>query len=125
MSSPPSRVLFGMIHEMVEARCTQQGIAPKDYRFTRRDIRGWSRWSDFQVKCHIRQLEDLEYIYSITGKKGKEYIYELLYPGGGEDGRPFLMGLVTIEQLKEKISRQRSHIDAYHSESVRHAQDSP
>lgn len=123
--SPPSRVLLGMIHEMVEARCTQQGIAPKDYRFTRRDIRGWSRWSDFQVKCHIRQLEDLEYIYSITGKKGKEYIYELLYPGGGEDGRPFLMGLVTIEQLKEKISRQRSHIDAYHSESVRHAQDSP
>ena len=123
--SPPSRLLLKMIHEMVEARCKEQGIWPKDYRFTRRDIRGWSRWSDFQVKCHIRQLEDLEYLYSVAGTKGKEYIYELLYPGGGEDGRPFLMGLTSIEQLKDKISRQRSPIDAYHSESVRHAQDRP
>jgi DNA primase len=101
--SPPSRVLLQMIHEMVEARCMEQGIAPKDYRFTRRDIRQWSRWSDFQVKCHIRQLEDLEYLYSVAGKKGKEYIYELLYPGGGEDGRPFLMGLVSIAQLQERL----------------------
>lgn len=101
--SPPSRLLLKMIREMVETRCKELKIQPKDYRFTRKDIRDWSRWSDFQIKCHIRQLEDLEYIYSVTGKKGKEYVYELLYPGGGEDGRPFLMGLTTVEQLKEKI----------------------
>jgi DNA primase catalytic core len=101
--SPPSRLLLKMIREMVETRCKELKIEPKDYRFTRRDIREWTRWSDFQIKCHIRQLEDLEYIYSVTGKKGKEYVYELLYPGGGEDGRPFLMGLTTIEQLKEKL----------------------
>jgi hypothetical protein len=105
--SPPSRLLLKMIREMVETRCKELGIEPKDYRFTRRDIREWTRWSDFQIKCHIRQLEDLEYIYSVTGKKGKEYVYELLYPGGGEDGRPFMMGLTTIEQLKEKIKGQR------------------
>jgi DNA primase catalytic core len=101
--SPPSRLLLKMIREMVETRCKELKIEPKDYRFTRRDIREWSKWSDFQIKCHIRQLEDLEYIYSVAGKKGKEYIYELLYPGGGEDGKPFLMGLTTIEQLKEKL----------------------
>jgi DNA primase catalytic core len=101
--SPPSRLLLKMIREMVETRCKELKIEPKDYRFTRRDIREWTRWSDFQIKCHIRQLEDLEYIYSVAGKKGKEYIYELLYPGGGEDGKPFLMGLTTIEQLKEKL----------------------
>jgi hypothetical protein len=98
--SPPSRLLLKMIREMVEARCKELKIDHKAYRFSRKDIRDWSRWSDFQIKCHIRQLEDLEYLYSITGKKGK--VYELLYPGGGEDGRPFLMGLISIEQLKEK-----------------------
>jgi len=101
--SPPSRMLLKMIREMVEARCKELKIDPRDYHFSRKDIRDWSRWSDFQIKCHIRQLEDLEYLYSITGKKGKEYVYELLYPGGGEDGRPFLLGLTSIEQLKKKI----------------------
>jgi DNA primase len=101
--SPPSRLLLKMIKEMVEKKCKDQSLDAKELRFSRRDIREWCRWSDFQIKCHVRQLEDLEYIYSIVGKKGKEYVYELLYPGGGEDGRPFLMGLTNIEQLKEKI----------------------
>lgn len=103
--SPPSRLLLRMIREMVEARCKEHKSDPREYRFSRRDIREWSRWSDFQIKCHVRQLEDLEYLYSITGKKGKEYVYELLYPGGGEDGRPFLMGLTSIEQLKKKVQK--------------------
>jgi DNA primase len=103
--SPPSRLLLKMVRDMVESRCKEESIDPKEYRFSRRDIREWSRWSDFQIKCHVRQLEDLEYLYSIVGKKGKEYVYELLYPGGGEDGRPFLMGLTSIEHLKEKIGK--------------------
>jgi hypothetical protein len=105
--SPPSRMLLKMIHEMVATRCKELKIESKDYHFSRRDIREWTRWSDFQIKCHIRQLEELEYLYSIAGKKGKEYVYELLYPGGGEDGKPFLMGLTSIEQLKEKVQRHR------------------
>ena len=115
--SPPSRMLLKMIHEMVEARCKEPGIEPKDYHFSRRDIREWTRWSDFQIKCHIRQLEELEYLYSIAGKKGKEYVYELLYPGGGEDGKPFLMGLTSIEQLKRKVSDQQSAISDQHKEA--------
>jgi DNA primase len=101
--SPPSRLLLKMIRDMVEAECKRQNIEPKSYCFTRKDIREWCKWSDFQIKCHVRQLEDLEYIYSVVGKKGKEYVYELLYPGGGEDGKPFLMGLTSIDQLKEKV----------------------
>ncbi|MFQ5901606.1 MAG: DNA primase, partial [Thermodesulfobacteriota bacterium] len=84
--SPPSRNLLKMIREMVEARCREQDIEPKEYHFTRKDVRDYTRWSDFQVKCHIKQLEYMEYLYSVTGKKGKEYVYELLYAGEGEDG---------------------------------------
>jgi len=105
--APPSRLLLKMIREMIEARCKEQGIEPKNYHFNRRDIREWTRWSDSQIKRHIQQLEDLEYLYSVSGKKGKEYVYELLYPGGGEDGKPFLMGLTSIEELKKKIAAQK------------------
>ncbi|MHC1681399.1 MAG: CHC2 zinc finger domain-containing protein [Clostridiaceae bacterium] len=102
--SPPSRLLLQSIKEMVELRCQAQGEETKECRFTRRDIRDHCRWSDFQIKSHIRQLEDLEYIYSLAGKKGKEYVYELLYDGEGDDGKRFVMGLTPVEQLKEKTA---------------------
>jgi DNA primase len=102
--SPPSRVLLKMIREMVETRCRQEKTEPAELHFTRRDVRDWCRWSDSQVKCHIKQLEDLEYLYSVAGKKGKEYVYELLYSGGGENGRPFLAGLMSVERLRGKIA---------------------
>jgi len=106
--SPPSRKLLLLIREMSvpEAGGRKTEDAPKEMprekTFTRREIREFSGWSDFQVKTHIKQLEELEYIYSLTGKKGKEYVYELLATSGGEDGKPFVIGLTGIEQLKEK-----------------------
>ncbi len=112
--SPPSRLLLKMIRDMVEAECKRQNIEPKAHCFTRKDVREWCKWSDFQIKCHIKQLEDLEYIYSVVGKKGKEYVYELLYPGGGEDGKPFLMGLTSIDQLREKVGNlegKKGHLE--------------
>jgi hypothetical protein len=100
--SPPSRKLLTLIREMCEQQA-EEGDAERN--FTRRDIREYSRWSDFQVKTHIRQLEELEYIYSATGRKGKEYVYELLYAGEGEDGKPFVIGLTQVTQLKEKADQ--------------------
>jgi DNA primase len=102
--APPSRLLLKMIREMVETKCKELGITPKEYHFIRKDIRDWTKWSDSQIKRHIQQLVDLEYLYCVQGKKGKEYVYELLYPGGGEDGKPFLLGLTSIEELKKKIT---------------------
>jgi DNA primase catalytic core len=101
--SPPSRALLKLIREMVKARCAELKIEPHEYHFTRRDVREWAQWSDFQIKCHIKQLEELEYLYSVVGKKGKEYVYELLYTGDGEEGKPFLSGLMSVERLREKI----------------------
>jgi len=105
--SPPSRALLKLIREMVKARCAELKIEPRDYHFTRRDVREWTRWSDFQIKCHIKQLEDLEYLYSVVGKKGKEYVYELLYTGEGDDEKPFLSGLMSVERLREKIREDK------------------
>jgi hypothetical protein len=122
--SAPSRALLGIIRDMVKAHAgprngpgTPKASASagglgtgegRSYRFTRRNIREFSGWSDFQVKTHIQELTDLEYLYSVTGKKGKEYIYELVaadlsdgqVPNGhGGDGKPFLAGLTKVEAL--------------------------
>lgn len=99
--SPPSRRLLALIKEMVDA-ATGTGKKPAEYRFNRRQIREYSGWSDFQVRTHMQELEELEYIYAASGKRGKEYVYELVYTGGGEDGKPFLVGLIDIEQLRKK-----------------------
>jgi DNA primase len=106
--SPSSRKLLLLIKQM----CAQNGKAgaPGEYRFNRRQIREYSGWSDFQVRTHIRQLEELEYLYTAMGKRGKEYVYELVYTGGGEDGRPFMLGLIDMGQLKKK-ARQAGIVD--------------
>ena len=100
--SPPSRRLLALIREMVDAAGQKEKAKLREYRFNRRQIREYSGWSDFQVRTHMTELEELEYIYAASGKRGKEYVYELVYTGGGEDGRPFLVGLIDIGQLKKK-----------------------
>lgn len=103
--SPSSRKLLTLVKQMSEKACKEKDINQKEYRFNRKKIREYSTWSDFQVRTHIRQLEELEYIYSTVGKRGKEYVYELVYKGGGEDGKPFLIGLTDIKQLKKKADK--------------------
>jgi len=103
--SPPSRNLLKLIREMVIIHCRKKKIKPEEYHFTRRDIREYSTWSDFQVKTHIRQLEELEYIYAVIGKKGKEYIYELLVIDKVDEEKPFLVGLTDIKQLAKKAKK--------------------
>jgi len=35
------------------------------------------------------------------GGRGRSYVYELAYNSEGEDGAPFLMGLIDVESLKK------------------------
>jgi hypothetical protein len=116
--SAPSRALLGIIRQMVgkagrgslaspfgagTTKAAPRLEASGQVRFTRRNIREFSGWSDFQVKTHIQELTDLEYLYSVTGKKGKEYVYELVAAdvsdGNGKEGKPFLAGLTKVEAL--------------------------
>ena len=100
--SPPSRALLKLIRQMVLEYCRKTGIKPEDYHFTRKEIRHFSGWSDFQIKIHIKQLEELEYIYPVMGKRGKTYVYELLVGDEYQEEKPFLVGLIDIETLRKK-----------------------
>lgn len=99
--SAPARNLLKHIHAMVKAVCEKEGIKPCDHVFTRKTIRDVTGWSDWQVRTHIQELTDLEYLKCRVGAWGKEYVYELLYDGEGEDGERFGLSLVDPDSLKE------------------------
>ena len=97
---PHTRKLLNMIRAMVTADCERSGIEQKHYRFTRRNVREHTGWGNTQVKVHLARLEDMEYAIPHGGSRGKLISYELQYRGEGEDAKPFLMGLIDVEQLQ-------------------------
>ena len=107
--SPQTRRLLELVSNMVESQCRAQGITRADYRFSRREVREASRWSDFQVKTHMHKLEELEYVLVHRGGRGQSFVYELLYDGAGRDGKPFLMGLIEVAALKHAYDEKKEH----------------
>lgn len=98
--SGPSRELIRKIREMAEAKAREQEIDITAYRFNRRDIREYTGWSDNQIKAHIKQLEDLQYLLVKQGERGKLYRYEL---AGSEetDGKKRFFGLADPKKLEK------------------------
>jgi hypothetical protein len=105
---PQTSTLLKKIREMVVAQCKQQGMEQSDYRFSRREVRTHSGWTDFQVKKHMTRLQELEYVLVHRGKRGQSFVYELLYQGEGEDGKSFLLGLSEPEKLRCDEKKERS-----------------
>jgi DNA primase catalytic core len=111
--SPQTRRLLALVTAMVETQCAAQAITRSDYRFSRREVRDAAGWSDFQVKMHMKKLEELEYVLVHRGGRGQSFVYELLYDGQGRDGKPFLMGLVDVETLKCAYDGKKEHRNPY------------
>jgi DNA primase len=107
--SPQTRRLLELVAAMVDQQCCAQAITRADHRFSRRDVRETTNWSDFQVKMHMKKLEELEYVLVHRGGRGQSFVYELLYDGAGRDGKPFLMGLVDVETLKCAYDGKKEH----------------
>lgn len=96
--SPPSRQLAELIRERVLAQAASEGGEPDELGFTRREVREWTGWSDFQVKVHLAELVELEYLVVRQGRKGREYVYAL--PASSLiDGERFRLVLTPVEEL--------------------------
>jgi DNA primase catalytic core len=93
-----TRKLLNMIKDMVSAECEKQNIAQADLRFSRRDVRTFTGWSDNQLKVHCMRLTELEYLLVHRGGRGQHLVYELLFNGGDHD-HPQMMGLIDVEKL--------------------------
>jgi hypothetical protein len=100
--SKPSRELLKLIRRMVEQLAEKQKRTAAQVEFNRRAVREFTGWSDYQVKIHIKQLEDLEYLIPLSGRRGQSFCYRLAWDGEGQDGERFLPGLVSVEELRRK-----------------------
>lgn len=79
--SAPARNLLKQVHTMVAAYCEAHQARPADYVFTRKTMREATGWSDWQVRTHVKELEELEYLKARMGAWGREYVYELAWDG--------------------------------------------
>jgi len=71
-----------------------------DYRFSRRDVRQYTGWSDPQVKRHLHKLEELEYLIVHRGDRGQSFVYELYFERPTDPRQLFLPGLGEIGKLR-------------------------
>lgn len=97
---PQTRQLLKRLDKLVGAECQQRSMARKDYRFSRRDIREATGWSDGQLKIHCSRLTDMEYLLVHRGGRGQSLVYELLYDGDPDSDGNHLMGLIDPEKLQ-------------------------
>ena len=100
----PSRTLLSAIYKMVK----QIDKPIDEVHFNRRMIREQIAWTDWQVRTHIKQLEDLEYLYARIGARGKEYTYALNYRGQGEDSGKCYLNLTPVEEIKKLIGLRQA-----------------
>jgi DNA primase len=90
---PHTRRLLLLIDGMVSSECDRQKIARAEYRFSRRDVREFSAWSDSQLKRHLARLEEMEYLIVHRGGRGQSFVYELFFERTAEEAQPTLPGL--------------------------------
>jgi DNA primase catalytic core len=88
-----TRSLLLMIDGMATAECKREKIERTEYRFSRRDVRAFTHWSDSQLKLHMKRLEDLEYLIVHRGGRGQSFVYELFFEQPSEESQPTLLGL--------------------------------
>lgn len=99
--SAPARNLLGHIHAFVKQHCEANRLSAREYVFTRKTIRDAIGWSDWQIRTHIHELEELEYLKARCGAWGKEYVYELLYDGECVEDAEGGLTLVDPDTLKD------------------------
>lgn len=114
--TPQTRRLLGALHELVTDRAAEVGVEARDVRFTRREARERIGWTDRQIRIHLGRLVDLEHVLVHRGGRGLNFVYELLWDGGGLDGTPHLAGLTDASTLRTcdydpNLDASNGHLD--------------
>ncbi len=109
---PQTRTLLTLVKKMIESACKKEKTERAHYRFSRRDIREFTNWSDGQLKIHCSRLSDMEYLIVHKGGRGLTIEYELAYDGEISNNA-HLMGLIDVKQLydEQKIGQKIAKSD--------------
>jgi hypothetical protein len=97
-----TKVFLRALDAVVTRLSGENGVDRRDLRFTRRQIRELTGCRDTQIRIHMARLIELEYVLVHHGRNGQQYRYELVWNGEGQDGRPFVLGLVDVAKLRRQ-----------------------
>ncbi len=103
----PSRTLLDAVYKMVKELSKKRNTGIDEVQFNRRQIREFIGWTDWQIKTHIKQLEELEYLHVRMGAAGKQYSYALNYNGQGENSQRFYLNLTSVEEIKKLLKEDK------------------
>lgn len=98
-ASPQGVRLFRLVRDML---LNGGGERPGTKAFTRRILREHTGWSDWQIRTHLGELVELEYLHVRQGQFGKEYVYELSDTYLLESLPGF--GLTDVEELRSALA---------------------
>jgi hypothetical protein len=103
---PQTRKLLGLLEAMVRKQSGQQKIDPADFLFSRRQVRDYTGWGNTQLRIHLDRLVELEYLLPHRGCRGQTFVYELLFDGDIDTGKPQLIGLIDPQSFNydEKLA---------------------
>ena len=102
----PSRALLSQIYQMVKEQMEKDNRPIDEIFFTRRMIREYTGWTDWQVRSHMKQLIELEYVNARLGSWGKEYSYALHYQGQAEEADSCYLDLTSVEEIKKVMAQE-------------------
>jgi len=91
-----SRTILEGIRAAVTKQAEAEGVNSMEYEFTRRQVRGWLRLSQDQIKRALRTLVDLEYVKALSGSRGSRYVYRL---GEADEERSVIERITSPEEL--------------------------
>ncbi len=101
----PSRTLLSKVYAMVKEQAESTNNPIDEIFFTRRMIREYTGWTDWQVRSHMKQLIELEYINARLGSWGKEYSYALHYQGQAEEADSCYLDLTSVEEIRKVMEQ--------------------
>ncbi|MEW6689061.1 MAG: DNA primase [Pseudomonadota bacterium] len=83
--APPSRSLLIEIRKLVTKKMSERKIPQHHAVVDRKEIQEATGLSVWHLRDYLQQLVEYEYLLPVTGRKGRRYLYELLWDGTEED----------------------------------------
>ncbi|MGH7994907.1 MAG: hypothetical protein ACREFX_00990 [Opitutaceae bacterium] len=101
--SRPGRELLERTTGYVREKSGRTKTPWEKVEFCRRELREALGWSEYQLRTHLAELVELEYVVPLGGRFGSVFTYRICYDGDGD--RRFVPGLKTVEQLRQEAER--------------------
>ncbi len=76
--SRPSRRLLELLTQYVSEKGQRLEIAKSEVEFSRREVREAFGWSEYQMRTHLKELVQMEYVVPVSGRHGQLYRYLLV-----------------------------------------------